>query len=103
MTFQVELTEQAQQDAEEAYLWIAERDPDGAERWWDGIVDAVLSLEQMPLRCPLAPEDPYFEEEIRMLLYGRRRGQFRILFTVSGDRVLVLHIRRASRDLVQPE
>ncbi len=90
------------QDAEQAYLWIAERDPDGGERW-DGIVETVLSLEQMPLRCPLAPEDPYFEEEIRMLLYGRRRGQFRILLTVSGDRVLVLHIRRAFRDLVKPE
>lgn len=100
MTFLVELTEQAQEEAEQAYLWITEQDPDGANRWWRGLVDAVLSLGQMPLRCSLAPEDSYFEEEIRMLLYRRRKSQFRILFTVCDQQVLVLHIRRASRDVL---
>jgi plasmid stabilization system protein ParE len=100
LTFLVELTEQAEEEAEQAYLWIAERDPDGAARWWQGLVEAVLSLEQMPLRCALAPEDPYFEEEIRTLLYRRRIGQFRILFTVRGQQVQVPHIRSASRDVL---
>jgi len=100
LNFQIELTEQAEKEAEQAYLWIAERDPEGAGRWWQGLVEAVLSLEEMPLRCSIAPEDPYFEEEIRMLFYGRRRGQFRILFTIRGQQVQVLHIRRASRDVL---
>lgn len=100
MTFLVELTAQAEEEAEQAFLWIAKRDPDGAARWWQGLVEAVLCLEQIPLGCSLAPEDPYFEEEIRMLLYRRRAGQFRILFTVRGQQVQVLHIRRASRDVL---
>ena len=102
MTFEVVLTEQAQEDAEQAYLWIAEREPEGAQQWWIGLVDAVMSLENLPLRCPIAPENQYFEEEIRMFLYGRRKSQFRILFTLDGQTVVVLHIRRSSRDVVQP-
>jgi hypothetical protein len=68
MKYQVDITDQADAEAEEAHLWILERSPEGTSRWWNGLEAAILSLEEMPTRCPLAPENEEFEEEIRELL-----------------------------------
>ena len=101
MRYQVEVTDQAGLEAEEAYLWILERSPGGASRWWNGLEAAILSLEEMPARCPLAPEDEEFEEEIRELLYGKRQHRYRILFTIREETVVVLHIRHGAREYLE--
>jgi plasmid stabilization system protein ParE len=55
---------------------------------------ALTKLEERPTRCRLAPEDGDIEDaEVRQFLFGR----FRILFTVSGKQVLILHVRHGSR------
>ena len=66
-------------------------------RLFDGLVAAIDSLSQFPLRCLLAPEDREFSFEVRHLLYGRRPHIYRILFTVEGDVAHVLHIRHGRR------
>lgn len=38
-----------------------------------------------------------FRFEVRHLLYGRKPNVYRILFTIEGDTVHVLHIRHADR------
>jgi hypothetical protein len=60
--------------------------------------------KRLPIRCPLAPENGHFPEEIRQLLYGTRRDAFHILFTIQSDTVHVFYIRhRAQRYLRQDE
>ena len=103
MKYQVDITDQADGEAEEAYLWILERSPEGAARWWNGLEAAILSLEDMPTRCPLAPENEEFEEEIRELLHGKRQHRYRILFAIREQRVVVLHIRHGAREYLQGE
>jgi plasmid stabilization system protein ParE len=61
------------------------------------MMDAIESLASHPQRCPLAPETPFFTEEIRQLLYGRGRCVHRILFTIKDDSVVVLHVRHGAR------
>lgn len=100
--FKVELTLQAETEAEAAYLWIQQDSPSDAARWWNGLVNAILSLETFPNRCPLAPESEWFDQEIRQRLYGKRAGCFRILFTVRKEKVLVLHIRRSTMQFLEP-
>lgn len=55
----------------------------------------------MPNRCPLAPENAKFSQEIRQLIYGSGRNAYRILFTVLDQQnplvVRILHIRHVSR------
>jgi plasmid stabilization system protein ParE len=68
-----------------------------AERWLDGIEDAILSLREFPNRCPLARESREFPEEIRQFLYGRRAGKYRILFVIRNDEVRILHVRHGAR------
>ena len=103
MNYEIVVTDQADAEAEEAYLWIRERSPDGAVRWWNGLEAAILSLERMPTRCSLAPENDVFEEEIRQLLYGKRQHRYRILFTVREQTVVILHIRHGVREHLKGE
>jgi plasmid stabilization system protein ParE len=90
-------------DLDEAYRWVAERSPASATRWFNGFVDALTTLETMPDRCELAAESRYLGAAVRQLLYGRRGGVYRALFTIRGREVHVLHIRHAARDFMTPD
>jgi plasmid stabilization system protein ParE len=39
-----------------------------------------------------------FSLEVRQLLYGSTHHRYRILFTIDGDTVTVLHIRHGRRN-----
>jgi plasmid stabilization system protein ParE len=97
MTYHVIIQPQAEAEIEAAYLWRRERAPQAAARWFAEIVEAINTLEQFPGRCPLAPEHAHFAEEIRQLLFGRRNDVYRILFTIQGDTVHVLHVRHGAQ------
>lgn len=63
----------------------------------------MQSLEEEPERCPLAAEAENLKVELRELLFGKRRGVYRISFTIEGEVINVLHIRHAARDWLKPE
>jgi hypothetical protein len=65
-------------------------------------MEAIDSLKENPERCPLAPEADAFEVAIRQLLYGKRAGIYRILFTVHGSVVRVHHIRHGAQKFLEP-
>src|SRR3989442_12450731 len=82
MEYRVELTARALAEADRARDWIAQASPERASRWYQGLLDAIASLSSHPRRCPLDRENADFAEELRQLLYGRRRGVYRVLFTI---------------------
>ena len=102
-TYRVIIQPNAEAELEAAYQYRYERAPQAAAGWFAGIAEAINSLAQFPARCPLAPENEYFAEEIRQLLYGARRDVFRILFTMQGDTVHVLHIRHGAQQYLHEE
>src|SRR5690242_256795 len=85
MAYSVELTPRAVEDADSAAEYIKQFAPEAAQRWFDGLIEAVLSLEEMPQRCPVAPEAERLGIELRQLLYGKRSGRFRIVFRVYEE------------------
>jgi plasmid stabilization system protein ParE len=87
----------AQQEIAAAHTWFAERDPQAADRWFNGLYDTMASLETFPDRCPLAPESRFFDREIRETFHGRRQHKYRILFTVMKNEVHILHVRHGAR------
>jgi plasmid stabilization system protein ParE len=97
--FSVLIQPPAEDDAEAAYLYIQERAPQAAEAWLAGLLAAVETLSTMPERCALAPENDAFAEEIRQLLYRSHR----VLFTIRGAEVHILHIRHVAQDRLRPE
>ena len=87
----------AETEIERAYLYLRnEASLELADHWFNAVVDAMVTLEEMPRRCPIAPEDEVFAEEIRHLLIR----PFRIVFTVRGSRVHILHVRHMSQQLL---
>ncbi len=91
MTFRVEMSAEAQRDAQEilAWLWSQGAGETGI-RWFLEMEDAIASLSRFPKNCPLARENVRFSFEVRQLFYGRKPHVYRILFTVDGDVVNVL-------------
>jgi plasmid stabilization system protein ParE len=90
-------------DLDAAYRWIHERAPDAADRWFNGFVEALNTLTEFPDRWGLAPENDAVEPEVRQLLYGKRSGVYRALFTLTGQEVRVLHIRHGARTTLTAE
>src|SRR5438105_2714104 len=103
MNFRVIVQPRAEAELAAAYEWITERSPGGAAGWLDGLQTAIDSLEAYPRRCPSAPENDAFEEEVRQLLYGRRHGIYRVVFLIRDNTVYILTIRHGARQPLAPE
>jgi plasmid stabilization system protein ParE len=98
MTFRVETTAAAEQDADAILGWLlSEHAGDTGMRWFLALQDAITSLAEFPERCPVAPESAVFPFEVRHLVYGKTRHVYRILFTIEDTTVYVLHIRHGRR------
>jgi plasmid stabilization system protein ParE len=72
MVFRVDISPSALNDAEASFLWIQKRSPSDSTDWFNGLLEAIYSLEKFPSRCPLAPESEAIELELRQLLYKTR-------------------------------
>jgi plasmid stabilization system protein ParE len=97
--FQVLVAAPAEAEIEAAYLRIRQDSLANAAKWRAGLLDAAATLETFPERCRLAPENGPFKFEIRQFLYGN----YRLLFTVREDAVVILHVRHGARDWMKPE
>jgi plasmid stabilization system protein ParE len=98
----VVIEESAQDDVRQSYEWGCRFwGRKAARKWARELQTAILrQLGVTPKAFPLAPEDREFAEEIRQLVVGR----YRVLFTIRGRKVHVLHIRGACVDPInQPE
>src|ERR1700722_15506811 len=102
MSHQVRITARAYADADEAFVWIQERAPQAATRWYASLMAVVETLEDNPIRWELASESEELGIALRQLLFGKRRGVYRVLFTIEGDTVNVLRIRHSAMSLLEP-
>lgn len=96
--YSVILTDPAAESLDEAFSWISDLAPQAAVDWFREIQSSIRSLENKPLRCPLAPESGEFGEELRHLIVGR----YRIIFRIREDRVEILAVRHSARRSLTP-
>ncbi len=97
MAFQVEITPIAEAQIQQAYRWYRERNPEFADRWFRGLMNAIATLHEKPQRCALAVEHEIFPEEVRQLLYGKAKNVYRVLFTIRNATVYALYIRHSAQ------
>lgn len=99
MTYRVIIQPRAEQDIQQAALYILEqsKSPATAQRWARSIRAKLDTLRFHPLRCPIDPDSDAYGTEVRLLLYGRKRSRYSILFTVQSDMVRVLTVRHAAQ------
>lgn len=74
MSYRVEITEPAEDDARDAVRWIAQYSADKATIWYFDFLEAADSLQSFPARCSIAPESSE-TQELRHLLFGKYRMQ----------------------------
>lgn len=99
MSYQVGISQRAQLEARSASLWMAQFSEENATMWYFDLSAAIQSLENMPFRCPLAPESKSFGFEIRHLIFGK----YRILFTVEDETVYILNVRHSAQKSLSPD
>lgn len=99
MTYRVLIQPRAEREIRAAAGWIREqsKSPAAALEWARAIRLGIATLKTQPLRCPVDPDSEAFGEDVRVLLHGRRRGVYRVLFMVRGDVVHVLTIRHSAQ------
>jgi plasmid stabilization system protein ParE len=95
MAYLVEIAARAERDLAALFGQIDARNSRAASRWYAGLKNAILSLEDLPDRCPVTPE----RANLRHLLYGRKPNVYRVIFRVQEKqkKVEVLHIRHGAR------
>ncbi|MDP2957339.1 MAG: type II toxin-antitoxin system RelE/ParE family toxin [Longimicrobiales bacterium] len=94
--FQIILELEAKNNLRAHYLYLQTRSPDSAYpgRWYSEIRAAIRDLAASAEECGLAYEDRFFAEGIRQRSYD----SYKILFTIRGNRVHVLHIRHQAQN-----
>ena len=96
MAFRFEFIERAIDEARAIFFRKAERSPEGADRWYRGLIDRIDTLKTFPLRCPIAPESGQLGGEARELLYGKRQNKYRVIFEVRADLIAILSVRHSA-------
>jgi plasmid stabilization system protein ParE len=97
MTYRVILQRLAIQDLDEAFVWAARKAPATAARWLDRFQADLQRLDTNPQRCPRARQNRKVDVELREILFGKAPNVYRAIFTIDGDTIRVLRIRRAQR------
>jgi toxin ParE1/3/4 len=94
MAYLVNLSQRAQRDLAQIYRRINADDSEAALKWYRGLRDAILSLEEQPNRSAATPEN----DKLRHLLYGKKPHVDRaICRVVERQKVVdVLHIRHGA-------
>jgi toxin ParE1/3/4 len=95
VAYLVNITSRAERDLAHLYGEINAEHSDAALKWYRGLKEAILSLEDHPNRCPATPE----KKQLRHLPYGHKPHLYRVIFRVLGKQkqVDVLHIRHGAR------
>jgi plasmid stabilization system protein ParE len=103
MAFHVEIQPQAFDDLDSIAKFIKTSSSFAtAEKWFNGIMGEIASLEEMPERCPIAPESDDLPRQVRVLLHGRRNRTYKVYFgvqqTTPGHGVVsIYHVRHYAR------
>lgn len=95
MAYLVNLTIRAERDLVLIFDAINAEHSDAAFKWYRGLTEAILSLEEQPDRCSETPENA----KLRHLLYGNKPHIYRVIYRVAekSNQVDVLHIRHGAR------
>ena len=99
MAYRVDIARSAEAELEELYLWVVERAPQQGTVWFNGLEQAILSLDRHPERCAIAPESFNPDHPVRVLHYGRSPHVYRVFFAIDhGAKIVrVVHVRRGAR------
>ena len=95
--YEVFVSDKANEDMEAIYKYIAETllAPIAAVKQYDRIVDAILSLEEMPERIKLIDSEPERSKGLRPLIVDK----YTVVFVIKGDKVYIVRVLYSASDI----
>ena len=100
MAFKVQLSATAKADMTQTTNFIKRRAPASANAWFDGLIDALKSLSEMPARFAAAEESERIGKSLRSMPYRAHRVIYEIDETTQIVSILrVYHSARAPLQL----
>jgi len=104
VSYSLHILPRAETDFVRIFYYIAERSPDGAERWREAFTARTKRIQQNPNSCGLAQEDSHFDFELRQLLFKTRYGHtYRAVYRVEDNDVYILRICGAGQAPLSPD
>lgn len=105
MSYRVRTLRKAKQDIDATVTWISKvrRAPRGAAAWLSAFEAAAKKVANWPDSYSLAPEDELDERELRQFFFKTRRGKnYRAIFTIQNEEILILRVRGPGQDDLEP-
>jgi plasmid stabilization system protein ParE len=98
----VSLSARAARDVDLILAWLGKRSPLGAQRWAEALDAAKLRLGEDPAHFPLIPEGIRIRSRFETRCSKRpKAGTTGAIFTIVGDEVRILRIRRPAQRLIR--
>ena len=97
MSFVVEYSQNALDEIADSYFWILERSPQSAAEWRMRLLSTVATLTKTADTHRHIPENIAKGHDIRQLLFGKRRGQCRVIYVIEGRKARILSFRHSFR------
>lgn len=86
--FRVNLSQQAQNDLEQIFYYIADDNSNNATNFILQLEKKIYSLENFPQRHPLIPENEFFGTSYRHLIFKK----YRVVYRIAEKSVFILRI-----------
>jgi plasmid stabilization system protein ParE len=95
VAYLVRITDRAARDFASLYDEIDAGQSRAALKWYTGFKQAILSLEELPYRCPVVRK----KGQVRQLSHGRKPHIYLVFYRIleKQKQVDVLHIRHGAR------
>ncbi|MEX2215457.1 MAG: type II toxin-antitoxin system RelE/ParE family toxin [Phycisphaeraceae bacterium] len=97
MIYRIEFSPRAEAEISDAARFIARDSPLNARRWYDGIFEAIMGLDEMPHRYAFAREKETLNIELRQLVFK----SYRVIFSVKDDLVKIHRVIHTARDVLK--
>ena len=97
--YTIEITDEALADMEQLYQYIAEvlLSPENAIGQYNRIADAILTLNELPERCPVMDTEPEHSRGIRRILVDN----YSVFYVIEGTRVIIIDVLYSASDIEQ--
>jgi len=91
--FKIHLTRNAQNDLEHIFFYIASDNTNNAKKFILELEEKIYSLDTSPERCPLIPENIFFDTDYRHLIHKK----YRAIYKIGNNSVYILRVVHGSK------
>lgn len=91
--YKIHLTRNAQNDLEHIFFYIASDSINNAEKFILELEGKIYTLDTLPERCPLIPENMFFGTNYRHLIHQK----YRVIYKIDNDCIYILRVVHGSK------